>query len=78
MVAFQDVHSGRILSWRLSRTPNATRHVALALGDMVERWGIPEHMVLDNGREFAAKWITGGHAHALPLQGARGRRARGC
>lgn len=58
MVAFQDVYSGRILSWRLDRTPNKTS-VGLALGDLVERFGIPEHMLLDNGREFANKFLTG-------------------
>lgn len=59
MVAFQDVFSGRILSWRVDREPNALA-VQLAAGDMVEAWGIPENVLLDNGREFAAKAITGG------------------
>jgi hypothetical protein len=27
---------------------------------MISEWGIPEHVLLDNGREFAAKAITGG------------------
>ena len=59
MVAFQDVFSGRILSWRLDLTANSNA-VLLAAGDMIEDWGIPEHVLLDNGREFAAKLITGG------------------
>lgn len=59
MVAFQDIYSGRILSWRIDKTPNKVG-VSLALGDMVERFGIPEHIVLDNGREFANKFLTGG------------------
>ena len=59
MVAFQDIHSGRILAWRVDQTPNSTA-VMLAAGDMIEQWGIPEHVLLDNGREFAAKAITGG------------------
>jgi hypothetical protein len=29
---------------------------------MIEAWGIPGHVILDNGREFAAKAITGGAA----------------
>jgi hypothetical protein len=61
LVAFQDVYSGRILSWRLDLTANSTA-VQLAAGDMVEAWGIPQAVVLDNGREFAAKAITGGAA----------------
>lgn len=59
LVAFQDLHSGRILSWRLDKTPNKVG-VSLALGDMIERFGIPGHIVLDNGREFANKFLTGG------------------
>lgn len=58
MVAFQDIYSGRILSWRVDRTPNKTG-VGLALGDMIETFGIPQHLLLDNGREFANKWLTG-------------------
>ena len=58
MVAFQDIYSGRILSWRLSMNPNKV-DVALALGDMIERFGIPQHVLLDNGREFANKFLTG-------------------
>jgi putative transposase len=59
MVAFQDVFSGRILSWRVDQNPNRVA-VALAAGDMIETWGIPEHVLMDNGREFAAKALTGG------------------
>lgn len=59
MVAFQDVFSGRILCWRLDISANSTA-VLLAAGDMIETWGIPSHVLLDNGREFAAKAVTGG------------------
>ena len=61
MVAFQDIYSGRILAWRIDQTPNSTA-VLLCAGDMIETWGIPQHVLLDNGREFAAKAITGGAA----------------
>lgn len=61
MVAFQDIFSGRILAWRMDVTPNSTA-VLLCAGDMITDWGIPEHVLLDNGREFAAKAITGGAA----------------
>jgi hypothetical protein len=59
MVAFQDIYSGRILSWRVDQTANSNT-VLLAAGEMIEDWGIPEHVLLDNGREFAAKAISGG------------------
>lgn len=59
MVAFQDLFSGKILAWRLSYSANS-QTVQLCLGDLIEEWGIPKHVLLDNGREFAAKLITGG------------------
>lgn len=58
-VFFSDIYSGKILSWRLSLTANS-HTVQLALGDLIERYGIPQGALLDNGREFAAKVITGG------------------
>lgn len=61
IVVFQDIYSGRILSWRVDQTPNSTA-VQLAAGDMIEDWGIPRHVLMDNGRENAAKAITGGAA----------------
>lgn len=62
MVAFQDLYSGKILSWRVARSANS-HAVQLCLGDMIETWGVPEHVLLDNGHEFAAKAITGGTAN---------------
>lgn len=59
MVAFQDLYSGRILAWRVDRTENKEA-VRLAFGDVVEGFGIPDHCWLDNGRNFASKWLTGG------------------
>lgn len=59
MVAWQDIYSGKILSWRIDRTENSDS-VRLSFGDLVERYGIPGHAYLDNGRGFAAKWMTGG------------------
>ena len=59
MVAFQDLLSGKILAWRLSYSANS-QTVQLCLGQLIEEWGIPKHVLLDNGREFAAKTITGG------------------
>ena len=34
--------------------------VRLVAGDMLDDYGIPEHILLDNGHEFAAKALTGG------------------
>lgn len=59
LVAWQDIYSGKILSYRVGETLN--QHIVrLAFGDVVEKFGVPEHCFLDNGREFANKWLTGG------------------
>lgn len=62
MSAFHDIYSGNLLAWRLSPTPNAAT-VLLTFGDAVRDYGIPNDVVFDNGREYAAKWITGGVPH---------------
>ncbi len=59
MTAFQDVYSGKILSWRMDVSEN-WHAVRLAFGDLVEDYGIPDHCLFDNGRHFASKKITGG------------------
>ncbi|MGR3433523.1 MAG: transposase domain-containing protein, partial [Shimia sp.] len=59
IVAFQDLYSGKLLSWRVDYTPNAAMAMS-AFGEMVELWGIPRRCLFDNGREFASKWLTGG------------------
>lgn len=59
IVAFQDLYSGKILSWRVDHDPNKVAVMA-AFGEMIETYGIPRHCTFDNGREFANKWLTGG------------------
>lgn len=58
MVAFQDLYSGKILSWRVDRS-ESKELIRLAFGDMVENWGIPDICTFDNGRGFNSKWLTG-------------------
>ncbi|PIE13798.1 MAG: hypothetical protein CSA70_03525 [Rhodobacterales bacterium] len=62
MIAFQDLYSGMILCHRISQSENKET-IRLAIADMVESWGIPEHVYFDNGRAFMSKWITGGIKH---------------
>lgn len=59
LVGIQDIYSGKFVGWRLDETESRIS-ARLAIGDMVEKFGIPDHMILDNGRGFASKWITGG------------------
>lgn len=59
LLGIQDLFSGKLIAWRLTET-ECKEAVRLVIGDMVEMWGIPERITLDNGRAFASKWITGG------------------
>lgn len=59
LIAIQDLYSGKFVAWRLSESENWIA-VRLVIGDMVERFGIPDTITLDNGRAFASKWISGG------------------
>lgn len=68
MVAFQDIYSGLILSWRVDMTENRVPTL-LALGDVVEKYGIPGTCYMDNGRNFTSKWLSAGARHRF--RGAR-------
>ncbi len=59
LVAWQDIYSGKILAWRIDETENADA-VRLAWADMLRDYGIPEHVLVDNGHAFASKSMTGG------------------
>lgn len=59
MLGIQDLYSGKVVAWRLSDSENKET-VRLVIGDMVEKFGIPETIFLDNGRAFASKQVSGG------------------
>lgn len=59
MVAIQDIYSRKILAYRLGETESAVL-TRLAFADLFKNFGIPGGCLLDNGRAFASKWITGG------------------
>jgi len=59
LMAWSDVYSGKLLAWRLSDTANS-HTVQLVTGDLIRTFGIPQSVLIDNGREFAAKAMTGG------------------
>lgn len=62
MVGWQDLYSGKLLAKRVDRTEHSGL-VRLSFGDMIEQYGIPGAVWLDNGRSFASKFITGGMAN---------------
>ena len=59
MAGWQDIYSGKILSYEVTKTEN-TDTIRWAFGKLVREYGIPDHAYLDNGRGFASKWLTGG------------------
>ena len=59
MVALQDLHSRKIVAHRIDESENALA-TRLVFADCLNKWGIPRAVVLDNGRAFASKAITGG------------------
>ncbi|ARR54771.1 hypothetical protein HY78_15670 [Rhizorhabdus wittichii DC-6] len=61
MVGIQDIYSRKLLAWRIGET-ESTLLTRLAFADLFQNWGIPLECVLDNGRAFASKAITGGAA----------------
>lgn len=56
---WQDIFSRRVVGFRTDRTEH-TDMIRLSLGDVLERYGIPEHATIDNTRAAANKWMTGG------------------
>ena len=58
LIVFQDIYSGRILSWAIDINPNKVA-VMQAFMTMIKDFGLPRHCLFDNGMEFANKQITG-------------------
>ena len=59
MIGIQDLYSRKILAHRIGET-ESTELARLTFADLFREWGIPEAAVLDNGRAFASKALTGG------------------
>lgn len=59
MVALQDIYSRKIVAHRIDESENALA-TRLVFADCFRDWGIFRECLLDNGRAFASKIITGG------------------
>ena len=59
MVTVQDLYSRKIVAHRIDESENALA-TRLVFADLFRDWGIPRAVLLDNGRAFASKSITGG------------------
>lgn len=62
LIVFQDIYSGKILSWSIDTDPNKVA-VMQAFMALLRDFGIPGHCLFDNGMEFANKDISGGAKH---------------
>ena len=56
---WQDIYSRKILGYRVDVTEH-TDQIRLSFGDVVEQYGIPNDVTIDNTRAAANKWMTGG------------------
>jgi len=59
VVFFQDLFSGKMLSWRVAQAETGDSF-RLAFADVVDRWGIPEAVTIDNTLAAANKTMSGG------------------
>lgn len=59
MVGIQDVFSRKLLAHRIGES-ESTVLARMAFADLFRDWGIPAEALLDNGRAFASKALTGG------------------
>jgi putative transposase len=59
---WQDVYSRKILSYRVDQTEN-TDSIRQSFGRLIEQYGIPHDITIDNTRAAANKWMTGGIAN---------------
>ena len=67
---WQDVRTRRILAWRTDRTENKDI-LRLAFLDLCRRHGLPKHLVIDNTRAAANKWMSGGLSSRKRFGGVR-------
>jgi hypothetical protein len=58
VVAFMDMRTRAIVGWSLQLTANSTG-VAIALQKCFDRYGLPESIYFDNGREFKNHFLCG-------------------
>lgn len=59
LIGMQDVYSRKMLAWRMCGEESIF-HTRLCFADLFEKWGIPEGVLMDNGRAFASKYLTSG------------------
>ncbi len=59
---WQDVYSGMILGFKLAKSENRDM-IRTSLGEVIEKYGIPDAVQIDNTRAAANKELSGGISH---------------
>jgi transposase InsO family protein len=54
-----DMRTRKILGWKLADTPSSDT-INISLKHTIEKYGVPEHAIIDNGRDFSSLHFTGG------------------
>jgi len=61
ITAWADMRSRKVLGYEVAAIPSSDT-INLSLKHTIERYGAPEHIIIDNGRDYSAKQFTGGQA----------------
>ena len=59
LIGIQDVYSRKMLAWTVAKSETMAA-VRKALANLFRDWGIPRTILMDNGRAFAGRAISGG------------------
>jgi putative transposase len=59
LIGFQDLYSGDIVGWRLAKSESAYE-MGLAVLQVCDDYGVPEHLYIDNTLAMASKRMTSG------------------
>jgi hypothetical protein len=60
ITAWSDLKTSKILSIFMHEEPPNTDHILLAFRDAVLDWGLPEYILVDNGKDYRALDFAGG------------------
>jgi len=58
LTAWQDMRSRKIIGYHLAITPNSDT-INLSLLRAIEKFGVPAHVIIDNGRDYSSLQFTG-------------------
>lgn len=72
ITVWRDFKSGKWLSWLLHVEPPNSEHVFESFCQGVAQWGVPEEIIIDNGKDYRVSDFAGGRrAHRLEVDTER-------